>query len=89
MKQFSYLSQQFYTENGNSLYSAYLDATSRPHGYLILDLSQDTDDRLRFRTNIFPTEQAPIIYAAVADNEKDKIKLSRPSSPKVSRPKIT
>ena len=53
--QFIFLARQVYPENSASLYKAYLDATQRPHGYLLLDLSQDTDDRLRFRTDIFPT----------------------------------
>jgi len=52
--QFSFLARQVYPENSVSFYRAYLDATSRPHGYLILNFSQDTDDRVRFRTNVFP-----------------------------------
>jgi len=46
--QFMFLARQFYPENSASLYKAYLDATQRPHGYLILDLSHYTDDGLRF-----------------------------------------
>jgi len=52
-----FLASQVYTENSASHYKAYLDATQRPHEYLLLDLSQDNDDRLRFRTDIFRTEQ--------------------------------
>jgi hypothetical protein len=85
-KQFSYLARQMYPENSKSLYKAYLDATTRPHGYLILDLSQDTDNRLGFRTTVFPSEHPPIIYAAVADDEKDQIQLLRSPSPKIGRP---
>jgi hypothetical protein len=77
--QFTYLARQVFPEDNNGLYKAYLDATQRPHGYLVLDLSQDTDDRLRFRTNIFPSEYPPVIYAAVG-HEKDKIKLEHPSA---------
>ena len=62
--QFMYLARQVYSENSASLYKAYLDATQRPKGYLLLDLSQDTDDRLRFRTNTFPTEQTICLLAA-------------------------
>jgi len=51
-----YLANQVYPEDCSVLYNAYLDATHRPHGYLILDLTQDTGDGLRFRTNIFPEE---------------------------------
>jgi len=56
-----FLARQLYTENSACLYNAYQDSTQRPHGFLLLDLSQDTDDRLRFRTDIFPTEQA-VVY---------------------------
>jgi len=73
--QFSFLARQVYPENSDSLYRAYLDATSRPHGYLILDFAQDTDDRVRFRINVFPDECPPVIFAPV-NNETRKIKLS-------------
>jgi len=72
-----YLARQVYPENSASLYKAYLDATQQPHGYLLLYLSQDTDDRLRFRTDIFPTEQT-IVYSLISD-EVSEIELSRPS----------
>jgi len=54
--QFLYLACQAYPEDSHSLYDAYLDATGQPHGYLILDFAQDTDDTLRCRTNVFPDE---------------------------------
>ena len=34
----------------------YQDATSQPHGYLMLDLKPTTDDRQRFKTNVLPGE---------------------------------
>lgn len=48
-----------------------MNATEKPHGYLLLDLAQDADDRLRFRTNVFPTEHPSIIYAPI-DNKRLK-----------------
>jgi len=65
--QFLYLARQAYPEDSHSLYDAYRDATRQPHGYLILDFAQDTDDKLRFRTNVFPDEGPPIVYAPVND----------------------
>ena len=62
-----HLARQVYPEHSSSLYKAYLDATERPHGYLILDLSQDTNDLLRFRTNVFSDEGRLVVYAAVGD----------------------
>ena len=40
----------------------------------ISDTRQDTDDTLRFRTNIFPDEGSPIVYAPVND-ETHKVQL--------------
>jgi len=60
---FVFLARQVYTENCTSLYKAYLEAIQRLHRYLILDLLQDLNDRLWFRTNIFPADPPlPIIY---------------------------
>jgi len=69
----SCLAREVYPENSASLYKAYLNATQRPHGYLLQDLSQDTDDRLRFGTDIFLTEQT-IIYSPIRD-EASEIEL--------------
>jgi hypothetical protein len=55
--QFWHVARQVHPENSVSLYNAYLDATRTPHSYLLLDLAQDTDDRERLRTRIFPDEK--------------------------------
>jgi len=52
-----YLANQLYPEGNIGLYNAYLDSTQEPHGYLILDLPQDMNDCLRFRSYIFPTDK--------------------------------
>ena len=72
--QFLYLARQAYPEDSQSFLEAYLDATDQPHSYFILDFAQDTKDKLRFRTNVFPDEYPPVIYAPV-NNETHKIKL--------------
>ena len=77
-KQFMYLANQVYPEDSLGLYNAYLDATTRPHGYLILDLTQDTVDGLRFRTNIFPEEYPPVVYFDKGD-ETCEVELASPS----------
>jgi len=71
---FLYLARQAYPEDSHSLYLAYLDATDQPHSYFILDFAQNTNDKLRFRNNVFPDEYPPIIYAPL-NNETHKIKL--------------
>ena len=37
-----------------------------------MDLTQDSEDRYRFRTNVFPNEYPPIIYVALDDDEASK-----------------
>jgi len=71
--QFTHLARQVLPEDSQGLFEAYLKATQRPHGYLVLYLAQDTD-RVRFRTNIFPCEYPPIVYAKIGD-ETDKVEL--------------
>ena len=48
---------------------AFNDATSIPHGYLLVDLKPNTPDYLRFRTHIFQNwftkadQQGPVVYS--------------------------
>jgi len=56
-----YLAQQVHSEDSLELYNAYLNATQHPHGYIILDLTQDMNDGLRLGTNILPTQYQPIV----------------------------
>ena len=44
----------------NKLLEAYLDATSVPFGYLMVDLSPTSDRSYMLRSNIFPTELAMV-----------------------------
>jgi hypothetical protein len=83
--QFLYLAHQVHPENSDSLYRAYIYATEKPHGYLILDFAQDTNDLLRYRTNVFPEEYLPIIYVPMKD-AADKIELQHSKRIKDSKP---
>jgi len=73
-----YLANQVYPEESLGLYNAYLDATKRTHGYLILDLSQDTDDGIRFRTDRYCEENPPVMYSDIGD-EACEVELPHPS----------
>jgi hypothetical protein len=73
--QFQCLARQAYPEHSQSLAAAYRDATSQPHRYFILNFAQDTDYRLRFRTNVLPDEMPLTVYAPVND-EAHKFELS-------------
>lgn len=51
--QFMPLARQLHPENPSELLNIYKECTSKPYGYLLIDLNQETPDVLRFRTNIF------------------------------------
>ncbi len=57
----SNLAKQLYPRQGNYFLQAFNDATSKPYGYLLIDMTQTTDDKYRLRTSIFPDETG-IVY---------------------------
>ena len=77
-KQFMYLASQVYPEDSLCLYNAYLDATQEPYVYLLLDITQNTNDVLRFRTHINLDEIPPLtVYSYVGDEaSEDELSLA-------------
>lgn len=59
--QITHLAKQMYPGQTRYVQEAFKDATSAAHGYLLLDLKQDTPDHLRLRTNIFSLDDQ-IVY---------------------------
>ena len=55
------LAKQMFPKNTNYFMDAYSKATEKPHGYLLIDLEQNTPECLRLRTNILPNETT-IVY---------------------------
>ena len=55
------LARQMYPKNSEYLLESFNDATTRPYGYLLLDLHQLTPENIRLRTNILPNEKQ-IVY---------------------------
>lgn len=55
--QVSFLARQISPENPKFIQEAYREATSAPHGYLLIDLKQGTDDAIRIRSDIFEEYQ--------------------------------
>lgn len=49
------LSRQMYPENPQHLWRHFKEATSKPYGYLLIDLKPTTPEHLRMRTNIMNT----------------------------------
>ena len=85
--QFAYLARQVVPEASASLCASYKEATRNAHSYFILHFAQDTDDKLRFRTNVLLSEYSPAIYALVND-EADNIELSPSTSTQDSKTAI-
>ncbi len=54
--QILHLAKQMYPGHVKYMQEVFQDATSVPHGYLLVDLKQDTPEHLRLRTHIFPGE---------------------------------
>jgi hypothetical protein len=53
-RQISFLSSQMFPTQPKYLPDAFKQATERPHGYLVIDLTQKTETDFRLVTNIFP-----------------------------------
>jgi len=83
-----YQAGQVYPEDSLGLYNANLDATQEPFGYILLDLTQNTNDGLRFRTRIFPNDSLPLTVYSYVGNEASEDELSYSAGAEDSRPEI-
>lgn len=54
--QIFHFARQVYPENTRHVHEAYLDATNKPHSYLVFDMTQTTPEAFRLRSEIFPGE---------------------------------
>ena len=79
MSQITYLGRQIFPLRWQLVQEAYEMATKRPHGYLLIDLRQSTDDRFRFRTNIFSENGEPctVFVPPIIDNSSSKKRKTR------------
>lgn len=59
--QISVLARQMYPGNSKYFLECFQDATSRPYGYLFVDLKAQTPEELRLRSGVFPQE-IPAVY---------------------------
>ena len=59
--QIHHLSRQILPHNSKALSKVYEEATSKPHGYLFIDLTQECPEKFRFRSNILPNSVEPMI----------------------------
>ena len=82
INQISTFARQMYPRNqSNFLIEAFRDATSAPHGYLLIDLRQETADLLRIRTGLFPKDKQyiylpkskPVPFELTLSHESDNV----------------
>jgi adenylate kinase family enzyme len=73
-QQVKVLARQMYDTDSAVMERAFSEATERPHGYLLIDLKQDTPDHLRLRSNIIPGERLEI-YTSKKTFKEDRIEL--------------
>lgn len=64
-QQFNFLARQIQPEDTHELLRVYNEVTRKAHGYLIIDLSQEINDLLRFRTDIFNPKYTAVCYGNV------------------------
>lgn len=56
------LGAQLFPRRGAYFHEAYTDATREQFSYLVVDMHPTTDDRLRLKTNIYPSERPLVVY---------------------------
>ena len=62
--QVAIMARQMYPRKSSFVVEAFRVATREPYGYLLIDLKPETDDRYRFRTNIFPDDERQYAYVS-------------------------
>ena len=62
VSQMTTLAKQMYPGRVKFVQEAFVDATSTPYGYDLVDLKQDTPEDLRLRTSILPDDAVQYVY---------------------------
>ena len=60
--QIAVIGRQMYPKNTNFLSNVYSKSTKRPHGYVFIDLRQETDDNVRIRSHVLQKDFPMRIY---------------------------
>ena len=55
--QITHLAKQTHPGNVKFLQQSYIDATSEPHSYVVIDLKMSSPEQIRIRSNVFPGEK--------------------------------
>ena len=64
------MSRQMFPRNYNFMFNAYLQSTSEPHGYLVVDVHPTTDNAHRLKTDIF--DPFPSVYIPEGNKYAEK-----------------
>ena len=70
LQQINVLGRQMYPNNGDRLLDAFRKATEQPHGYLLVDLKQDTPDDRRLRPNVLADAKDGEVQVASPHNAR-------------------
>lgn len=62
VNQIKTLGRQLFPGKSDMLLQAYLDATEKPYGYLLVDLHPRSNDKFMLRTCLFTNEEDAIVY---------------------------
>jgi hypothetical protein len=60
--QIAVIGRQMYPQSPTFLSHVYSEVTKQPHGYVFIDLRQETDDEMRIRSNILPKQFPMQVY---------------------------
>lgn len=71
--QISHLARQIYPENSREMVRMFNEVTREPHTYLIIDLTQRINEKLRFRTDIFNDDYESVCYTNIDDFDPDQL----------------
>ena len=56
-----YLARQMSSQDSDFIFWAYSEATKDPYSHFFLDFNQETEDKLRFKSNVFYEKNMPIV----------------------------
>ncbi len=60
--QIQFFAQQVLPRKSKVFLDIFAKATAQPYGYLLCDFSQNSDEKLAFRSNVFADEGHPLVY---------------------------
>lgn len=76
-QQFSHLARQIYPENSRELVRVYNEVMQTPHNYFIIDLTQECNELLRFRTDIFNSNYLSVCFVNLEHNDIEPETIER------------